>query len=381
MANKRANNEGTLYFREERGRWCAQVCLDGRRLTKYGKTQRECRDWIKEMQVKISNGLTFHGTQVTLEGFMATWLDGKELSQRSHTVIQYRQIAAQHILPLIGKMRLQEIQPAHLKKLYMAKKEEGRGARTVQLIHTVMHAVLGQAMKEGILGRNPASAVERPKVEQAEIHILTEEQARHLVIASADTRLGTLIYLALMTGMREGELLGLKWSDLDWEKGQLSIQRQLQPIRGKGLLFVPLKTKAGQRQIKLGQVTLDRLAAHRREQELIRAAKRDRWEEIDLVFPNTIGKPQSNANMSTNFRQILKENGLPAIRFHDLRHTSISYLLNMGMAVNTVQLRAGHSKASITTDTYGHSMAHSQDEAARLIEELITPIAVKLQSK
>jgi len=296
-------------------------------------------------------------------------------------VDHYRTIVRRHILPLIGGMRLQDIQPAQLKQLYLSKKEEGRGARTVQMIHIVMHAVLKQAVKEGILGRNPAAAVERPRVEQTERQILTEEQARQLVIVTTGTHYGTLIYMALMTGMREGELLGLKWPDVDWTKGQLHVQRQLQNLKGGGSVLVPPKTKAGRRMIKLGQGTLDRLAVHRDEQELQKEASSARWEENDLIFPNTIGKPMSIRNMYSDYKRLLNENGLPDINFHALRHTSLSFLLDMGTPVNTVQKRAGHSKASVTTDTYGHSLAHSEDEAAERLEELITPVAVKLLSK
>ena len=139
----------------------------------------------------------------------------------------------------------------------MMKREEGRGARTAQLIHVVLHAVLQQTVKESILGRNPADAIQRPKVEQTERHILNEEQAQHLVIASQGTRFGMLFYLALMTGMRKGELLGLKWSDLDWKSGVLDVQRQLQQSVGHSYSLVTPKTKAGQRQIKLGQDALN----------------------------------------------------------------------------------------------------------------------------
>ena len=380
MAHRRMNNEGSIFYRENRREWVAEVSLNGRRLYKYAKTQRECREWLKDTLTKIGNGLTFTGTQVTLEKFVATWLDGKSLSRRPHTVLQYRQLIEMHILPMLGKMRLTDIQPAHLKQLYLAKKEEGRGARTVQLIHTTMHSILNQALKEGILGRNPAAAVERPKVEQAERQILTDSQAQQLVIASQDSHIGTIIYLALMTGMREGELLGLKWSDLDWAKGQLLVQRQLQRMKGKGSVLVPPKTKAGRRQIKLGPGTLDRLAAHKKEQELMKAAMRNRWEENELIFPNTLGKPMACENMWSEFKGLLKKNGLPMIRFHDLRHTSISFLLDIGTPVNTVQRRAGHSKASVTTDTYGHSLAHAEEEAAERIEEMLTPVPIKLMS-
>ncbi len=381
MASKRANNEGTLYFREDRKRWCAQLSLNGQRLTKYGKTQRECRDWMKEMLSKIDGGLTFEGTQVTLERFVATWLDGKAISRRPRTVFQYRKIAQDHILPLMGKMRLQEIQPAHVKQLYARKKEEGRGPRTLQYIHSVLHCAMKQAVREGILGRNPVDAVERPKVEQSEFRIWTEEQCRQFLIAAAESPYDTLFCLALTTGMRQGELLGLKWADLDWEKGTLLIQRQLQRVEHQGLALVPPKTKAGRRSIKLGQGMLDKLISHRNQQELIKAAIGERWKENGLIFPSTLGTPLDSYRVSHQFKKLLKKHGLPDIRFHDLRHTSISFLLDMGIPVNTVQQRSGHSKASVTTDTYGHSMTHTQDEAAQKIEALILPIAVKLQSK
>ena len=200
----------------------------------------------------------------------------------------------------------------------------------MQVIHMVMHAVLKQAVREGILGRNPADAVDRPKVEVAERKILTEEQAQHLIIATTGTRYGTLIYRALMTGMREGELLGLKWSDVDWTKGQLHVQRQLQVMKVDGSVMVPPKTKAGRRQIKLGPGTLDRLALHRDQQELQKGARGTRWEENDLIFPNTLGKPMSSRNMYEDYKHLLSENGLPVINFHALRHTSLSFLLDMG---------------------------------------------------
>jgi integrase len=381
MARRRANNEGSLYYRKARGCWCAQVSLEGRRLTKYGKTQKECRDWIRETLTKIEVGLTYEGTQVTLERFIEIWLNGKELSRSPRTVFQYRETAGRHIVPMMGKMRLQDIHPAHIKQLYARKKEEGRGPRTLQLIHAVLHCALKQAVREGILGRNPADAVERPKVEQSEFKILTEEQARQFLIAAADSPFEALYFLALTSGMRQGELLGLKWSDLDWEKGILLVQRQLQRVEHKDLVLSPPKTRAGRRQIKLGQGILEKLASHQSQQELLKAAMGDRWQENELMFPSSIGTPLDSFRVSHEFKKLLKRYDLPDIRFHDLRHTNISFLLEVGTPLNTVQRRAGHAKASITADVYGHAMARSQDEAAQKIEDMVLPIAVKLQSE
>lgn len=377
MAKRRGNHEGGLYRRKD-GLWCAQVSLDGRRLTKYGKSQSECREWIKETLAKIDGGLTYQSTQTTLEQFMRTWLDDKNLSIRASTAKGYRGTVERDILPFLGKLSLQQILPAHIKQLYAWMNEEGKGPRMIQLAHVILHAALQQAVREGILGRNPVDAVERPKVERKEFQILNEEQAHQFLIAASGSPFETLFYLALTTGMRKGELLGLKWSDLDFGKGILLVQRQLQQISGRSSL-VPPKTKAGHRQIKLGPETLKRLTALRTQQELMRVATGDHWQENGMVFTNTIGTFLDQAKVSREFKKVLKNAGLPLIRFHDLRHTSISFLLEMGMPVNTVQQRSGHSKASVTTDIYGHPMEHSQEEAAEKIEEMVTPIAVDLQ--
>jgi len=378
MAKRRANNEGTLYRRKD-GLWCAQISLDGHRLTKYGKTQRECHDWIKQALAKIDSGLTYNGSHISLESFINSWLNGKTLSRRERTVFQYRKIAENYILPYLGNMLIQDIRPDHIVRMYSKFKENGTGARTLQLVHTVLHNVFDQAIREGAILRNPADAVERPRVEHKEFRTFSEDQAQQFLLVTAGHRHEALFYLALITGMREGELLGFKWSDLDWSKGVLNIQRQLQRIERKGLFFVPPKTEAGRRQIKLGQGMLDRLAEHRKRQELERVEAGSRWQENDLIFPSSIGAPFEGHRIWDEFKELLVKAGLPDMRFHDLRHTALSLLMDMGIAVTTVQQRAGHSKASVTTDIYGHSMSRSQEQAAEQIEELIVPVAVKLQ--
>lgn len=378
MARRRGNHEGGLYQRKD-GLWCAQVSLNGRRLTKYSRSSTECREWIKETLTRIDAGLSYDASRITLEQFMRSWLESKTLSIRPMTVQGYRGTVERDVLPFLGKLPLQQIQPIHLKQLYARLKEEGKGPRMIQLAHVVLHAAFHQAVREGILGRNPADAVPRPKVERTEFQILTEEQVHEFVIASTGSRYEMLFYLALATGMRKGELLGLKWSDLNSSKGILFVQRQLQQLSGQGSSLVPTKTKAGRRPIKLGPETLKRLETHRVQQESDKTLAGEGWQENGLIFTSTIGTYVDQTKVSRELKKVLNAAGLPSIRFHDLRHTSISFLLEMGMPVNTVQQRSGHSKASVTTDIYGHPMARSQDEAAEKIEEAITPIAVDLQ--
>jgi integrase len=348
--------------------------LSGRRITKYAKTQKECRDWVKQILNKIEYGLTFDGTQLTLENFMESWLTDKDLSIRASTARNYRRYSEQQILPILRKMRLQNILPAHIRQLYLRMQAEGKGARTIQLVHVTLHYALKQAVKERLIGYNPMDAVERPKVETQEFHIFTEEQARTLLAATKGHLYEALFYLALTTGLRKGELLGLMWSDVDWEKRTLRIERQLQQANWSSAKLVPTKTKSGRRQIKLGKGGLAMLEAHRQKQESQRIQAGDGWKENGMIFITSVGTYIDQTKVSREFKHILQGAGLPDILFHDLRHTSISILLDIGTPVNTVQRRAGHSKASVTTDIYGQVMAHSQDAAAENIEEIVTPL-------
>src|SRR5512140_2680587 len=206
MAGKRGNNEGCIYRRKD-GRWCARVSLNGKRITKYAKTQHECRDWVKQTLDKIEHSLTFEGSKLSLERYMQSWLLGKELSRRSSTARNYRRYTDLYILPALGKLRLQAIVPTHIRQLYLRLQVEGKGARTIQLVHVTLRCAFAQAVKEGLIGYNPLKAVERPKVETKQFRIFTEEQARKFMMTAKGHAYEALFYLALITGMRKGEIL------------------------------------------------------------------------------------------------------------------------------------------------------------------------------
>lgn len=372
MAKKRGNNEGTVYRRKD-GRWCAQVSLSGRRITKYAKSQRECYNWIREITNKIQQGMTFDATQLTLDRFMHSWLDGKDIAIRPNSAHSYRRYTEEEILPVLGKLRLQNIQPAHVRQLYLRMQAEGKGERTIQLVHSTLHCALRQAVRERLIGYNPMDAIQRPKVETQEFQVFTEEESRTFLAAAKGHPFEGLFILALTTGLRKGELLGLMWSDVNWKKRTLRIERQLQQAGWRSAELVPTKTKSGRRVIKLGKATLAKLQEHRQRQETQKAVAGSSWQEHGMIFTTSIGTFLDQSKVSREFKRILRENSLPDIRFHDLRHTSLSLLLDYGTPVNTVQKRAGHSKASVTTDIYGHMMSHSQDAAAEKIEKIVIP--------
>ncbi len=200
-----------------------------------------------------------------------------------------------------------------------------------------------------------------------------------LVIAESSQH-KALYQIAITTGVRQGEIFGLKWTDLHWNRGEIQIQRQVQRVPGEGWSFQEPKTRTGRRKIKLGEGTLTALRLHLEEQRGKIAFAGDRWQDHDLIFPNSVGNPLEPSNLRVDFNRQLKDAGLPKIRFHDLRHTAASLMLNNSVPPIVVSRILGHAKPSITLDLYGHLYHEMQGEAAKIMDKLVTPIKVKLPS-
>jgi len=209
--------------------------------------------------------------------------------------------------------------------------------------------------------------------------VLDENQVQSFLLAARESRYQVLYFLAIATGLREGELLGLQWSDIDWVNRRIQIKRQLQRLpEGKGLTFSEPKSRSGKRVIVVGPVVLEKLRNHLNQQLLIRQFAGDRWQDNDLVFPSTIGTPMEWRNMVRDFKDTLKRAGLPDIRFHDLRHTAATLMLKEGIHPKVVQERLGHSQISLTLDTYSHVLPSMQEEAAQILDQLLTPISISV---
>jgi integrase len=370
MSRRRGNNEGTIYQRPD-GRWCAQVTLNGRRLTTYRKTQRECREWLKEIIAQIDEGLTIAGARATLTDYLERWLETSKPSLRTRSWQQYSQIVRQHIIPSIGTIRLKDLRPDQVQLFYTAKIDNGTGVRTVQLIHAVLHRSLAQAMKWGLIARNPSDPVDKPRPKRTEMHTLDLEQVRALLKVVEGEPLEALYHLAVTTGLRQGELLGLRWTDLHWETGTLHVQRQLLYVRGRGFVFAEPKSAAGRRVVTLGAAMLGKLREHRERQELRCRIVGERWQDNELIFPSSIGTPIEARNLVRSLRQLTRQAGLPEIRFHDLRHTAATLMLQQGVHPKVVQERLGHSTISLTLDTYSHVLPSLQQDAADKLDSLL----------
>ena len=230
----------------------------------------------------------------------------------------------------------------------------------------------------GLIQRNPALAVKPPRYEIPEMKFFNEEQVNRFLSVAHGDRYDALYHLELATGLRQSEILGLRWKDLDWDKRSLVVLHQLKREFKEGDYFSQTKTKSGRRIIILGKRTLEKLRNHWSNQLEEKRFAGDHWKENDLIFTSTIGTPINQSNLYKSFKNLLKKSELPDIRFHDLRHTAATLMLNHGVPAIIVSRRLGHSKVSVTLDIYGHLIPEMQNEAAELIDDLITPIEVSI---
>ena len=381
MANKiRGHGEGSIYQRSS-GSWRTQIIVDGKRIGKTFKLKSDALSWLRKMQSQLEHGYDYFGSMISLEEYLGQWLDVAKVGLREKTADQYNRLIQNHINPHIGDIPLKDLRLSKIEQFYRTLILSGLGARTVKIVHSVLHRAFEKAVMYNLLTSNPAHGATLPKYQHAEMQIWDEVQVMQFLSAAHESRYEALYHLAVKTGMRQGELLGLKWSDLQWHNGTLLVQRQVQKIPRQGWSFLTPKTKAGRRAIKVGDATLQILRLHRERQEIEKSATGERWEEYGLVFTSKVGTPGDPSNLRLEFNRIISEAGLPKIRFHDLRHTAASLMLNHGVPVIVVSKRLGHSQPSTTLDVYGHLYHEMQNDAAKIMDELVTPIPVQLSEK
>jgi len=376
MTRKRGNREGSIH-RLPSGHWRGQVSHERHRISKVFPTQRECIEWVRTNRNQISDGLSYTSTQVTIGEYMDSWLTTKKATRRYATWLHYDWLVRRYINPNLGNIKLKDLRADQLQALLSNLLKSGTGIYTTRKIHDILKCALNLAVKQNVIIRNPANLVDPPPKPHKEMTILSENQVSQLLVAAKGHRLEALFHLAITTGIRESEVLGLMWSDLDWIKRSLKIERQLERPHGESVQFSAPKTAFGKRSIKLGSKTIEILRNHYERQQEERIEAGEAWKEYDLIFPTNVGTPIHQHNLWRTFKILLKQAGLPAFRFHDLRHTSASLMLNYDIPVIIVSRRLGHARASITSDVYGHLLPNMQDEAAEMIDDLVTPTEVK----
>jgi len=282
-----------------------------------------------------------------------------------------------HIEPALGRVKLGDLSPAHLRGLYAAKLASGLSGRTVGYIHVTLYSALKAAVLDGLIPRNPAASVKAPRMDKQEMTPLSPAQARALLDTARemDDRWSALYVLAVSTGLRQGELLGLRWEDVDLESATLRVRHTLQPPgfpKGAPARLTPPKTRRSLRGVRLPHSAVQALLRHQELQDAERARANGSWHDRGLVFPNTLGTPMDYTNLvPRHFKPLLKKASLPNVRFHDLRHTCATLLFTRGVHPKIVSEMLGHSSVSITLDVYSHVIPGLGDAAAKAMEDAL----------
>jgi integrase len=284
MAKIRGKNEGSIHQRNN-GTWRAQVSLEGQRLGYTAKTRRECQEWLKRTIGQIDHGMTFANTTVTLGEYMQSWLDITKVSKRQNTWKSYEQLARNYVIPKLGKTKLKDLRPNHIQEFYGYLLADHVGTYSIIKIHIMLHSALEQAVKVGLANRNATDAAFPPKPPSKEMKVLEESQVSQMLVAAQGNRLDTLLQLAVVTGMRQMELLGLKWTDIDWIKQTLKVERQLERSTVDQVKFVQPKTNYGRRSLALGDQTITAMHRHYERQNEERKVAGERWSEHGLISP------------------------------------------------------------------------------------------------
>lgn len=335
-------------------------------------SKRTAQRYLADLISQLNKQEYVEPVKITVADYLRRWLrDYAKISVRTRTYESYSEVVNKHLVSEIGHLELAKLQPLHLQKLYADKLSTGLSARTVRYIHAILHRALGQAVRWQILHRSVADAVELPRVERKEMQTLDLEGVAKLLNAAAEDRLYALYLMAVTTGMRQGELLGLRWQDVDLATGTVMIRQTLQWL-DDGPVFQEPKTPKSRRVVQISAEVISALGRHKEYQAKEKEFFQDEYRDLDLVFSQRKGGPINKNNLlNRSFKPLLKRAGLPAIRFHDLRHTSATLALGAGIHPKIVQERLGHATIAMTLDTYSHVMPTLQKEAAQALEDLI----------
>jgi integrase len=373
---KRGNREGSVYQRKSDGKWVTSITLDdGRRKVLYSGTQQVAIKKLKKASQQQEQGTLTVGPQHTVAQYLDYWLNAYKQKIRPRSYERYEQIIRLHLVPILGKLKLDKLSPQHVQTLYTKKLEEGLSANTVLVIHGMLHKALKSAMRWGILAQNVCDRVDVPRKVPYEIQPLNLEQVQKFLDVVYGHPNEALFILAIATGMRRGEIAGLKWQDIDWENATLHVQRSLTRVptsMGGGYQEAEPKTEKSRRSIVLPDFALTALLKHRELHFDIRERAGELWQEHDYMFCTPTGEHiHPGHDILEELKKLLKKAGLPDIRFHDLRHSAATMLLGMGIHPKIVQERLGHHDIGTTMNIYSHVLPNMQEEAMKRLNFMI----------
>jgi integrase len=344
-------------------------------------TRKECAAAMNKILVAVEQHSYSAPTKASVREYLVKeWLPAVKSTIRPTTYNSYEQHVACHIVPHIGSVKLQKLSGSQVNALYAKLAESGAkngkkgiSAMTIHHVHACLHKACKDAVRWGHISRNPLDAADPPRKKgdgSKEMQTWTKEQLKAFLDSVKDDRLAPLWHTIAMTGMRRGEAIGLRWSDVDLEAERLSVRRALIPINREVVVSEP-KTAKGRRVIALDPTTVEVLKGQAARQLDEQTGWDEAWVSTDLVFTAANGAALDPESVTRYFRQAVAKSMLPPIRLHDLRHTHATLALQAGIHPKVVSERLGHATISITLDTYSHAIPAMQEEAAALIAELV----------
>ncbi|HEX2369872.1 MAG TPA: tyrosine-type recombinase/integrase [Acidimicrobiia bacterium] len=343
-------------------------------------TKPKAQAALAEKIESLRTGSYVPTSQLTVGGYLDTWLDSLAVTgHKPTTIAAYREKVRSYVRHSIGDLKLQEVTALHLDHLYEKLRtgggKDGRplAPATVRYVHAVLSKALGDAEREGLLKRNPARLASPPSFSSArspEMKVWAPEELAAFLEQTADHHLSALFRLAALTGMRRGEICGLRWDAVDLDAATIQVTRTLTPVNGVPVWGEP-KTRRSRRTVEIDPDTMRTLRAHRREQLELRVLVGSGWHDQNMVFCAPDGRPLHPDNVGSWFARAVAKSGLTRIRFHDLRHTHPTHLLAAGVNPRIVSERLGHSSVAFTLDTYGHVLPGQGAEAAALAAGLL----------
>lgn len=406
MAKRSAHGSGSIRKRPN-GTWEARYTLGndpgtGKPIRKsvYGKTQKEVREKLRAATAAIDEGTYFEPAKFTLGQWLDEWLITYTADLKPLTLAAYQAHIEKNIKPYIGAVRLAALDAPTIQRLYNRlhcppEPQKPLSAKTIKNLHGVLHKALKQAVEVGYIKFNPSDACKLPKVKRTEIQPLEGDTVSALFTALEGDRYRLLYLIDLFTGMRQGELLGLTWDCVDFERNEICIQKQLQKQKTKGghFYFAPLKNGKS-RSVTVAPSVMGYFRAQRATQAEQRVRAGQRWDgtggvfkdancqalspkNIGLVFTNEWGGHLVGVTVYKHFKQLAADIGIPSARFHDLRHSFAVASLESGDDIKTVQENLGHATASFTLDVYGHVSAQMKKDSADRMEQYIQKRASK----
>jgi integrase len=369
---RRDYGDGSLYQRKSGdGRWVGSFRLpDGTRKYVYGESRSEAKKLLEEAKKQAEAGTLVPANAQTVAEFMEYWLSVHKLAVKASTHEHYGAHIQARIVPALGKIKLQKLSTHQIQKFINGMDDEGLEPGTIKLIFSILKMALADAVEWKFLGFTPCKGVVLPRIEATELQVLNFKQVQLLLESVKDTELEALVTVALCTGLRRGELLALKWADIDRETWHLKVQRTLVYLNGQGFRETEPKTKGSKRTIPVIPLAQQALEKHRKKQVKARLEARV-WENRDLVFCDSRGGYIVFTTLYRAFYQALERAGLPPMRIHDLRHSAATLLLALKVSIKVIQAILGHSSLLMTLGLYGHLLPGATEMELRIYNEAL----------